>query len=598
MPPNPTFRRKPIDLFSNRRLQIWYAVLILVLVIFIGRLFYLQIIKQDYYRQAAQSAQLKEYEIPAERGEIKAYENGVTVPIVLNQKLYTLFADPTFIKNADDVASKLSAITGADAAVYAKVMQTPDTRYVILTKRLNEEQKTRITDLKIPGIGTQAQEYRVYAQGSLAAQLLGFVNDEGQGKYGIEQALNSTLSGKPGRLKAVTDASGVPLAASDDNIEIAPKNGLDAVLTIDVGMQKQLENLLKMGLDRAMSRSGSVLIMEANTGAIKAMANWPTYDPAQFFRVKDQALFNNAAVSSPLEIGSIMKSLTLAAALDQKVVTPNTTYNDPGRWKLDNHTITNIEEVGGAGTRSVGDIITRSINTGATWMLMQMGGETGSVNKKARERWHDYMTNRYMLGKPTGIEQGFEAAGSIPDPNNGFALQLTYANTSFGQAMTATPLQMAASLASVINGGTYYQPHLIDKTIDPVGGETAKKPKSLRTGVVSSNVSGQVRRLLANAIKQKVATGTTSLRFPAGYEVGGKTGTAQIANPSGGYYTDRYNGTYLGYVGGDKPEYIIAVRVNEPKIGGYAGSQAAQPLFADIVNMLINNFNVAPKSSG
>ena len=291
-----------------------------------------------------------------------------------------------------------------------------------------------------------------------------------------------------------------------------------------------------------------------------------------------------------------MKSLTVSAALDLGAVKPSTQYYDPGHWRLDDKEITNIEEVGGAGTWSVGDIITRSINTGAVWMLMQMGGETGKVNEKARERWHSYMTDHFRLGKATGIEQGFEATGQVPDPNNGYALQLTYANTSFGQAMTVTPLQMAAALASVINGGNYYQPRLIDQTSLPGGQTDVKKPLVVRSDVVSQQVSSEVRKLLSNAVKQKVANGTSYLRFPSGYEVGGKTGTAQIANPSGGYYQDRYNGTYIGYVGGDKPEYVIVVRVNEPHIGGYAGSQAAQPLFADIAHMLVNNFNVTPRA--
>lgn len=597
MPPNLRLSRNPVDLFANRRLKIWYAVLIFILAVFIGRLFYLQIVKHDYYKSAAQAAQLKEYEIPAERGVIKAYENGAAVPLVLNQKLYTLFADPAFIKDAEGVAAKLAAITKGDAVAYANAIRTPDTRYVILAKRLSEAQRQQVSALKQPGVGTQAQEYRVYAQGSLASQALGFVNNDGEGKYGIEQALNNTLAGKPGRLKAVTDAAGVPLAASKDNVEIAPKNGSDVVLTIDIGMQKQLETILKAGLERAKSASGSALIIDPNTGAVKAMANWPTYDPAEFFKVSDQNLFNNSNVSSPLEVGSIMKTLTAAAALDLGAIKLDTSYYDPGKWRLNDHDITNIEEVGGPGTRSVGDIITRSINTGAAWMLMQMGGETGSVNKKARERWHDYMVNHFDLGKVTGIEQGYEASGEVPDPNRGFALELTYANTSFGQAITATPLQMAAALSSVVNGGSYYQPRLIDAIVQNNAQLHTKKAKALRTGVVSAKVSAEIRQLLSNAVLQKVANGTRYLNFPKGYEIGGKTGSAQIANPAGGYYTDRFNGTYMGYVGGDKPEYVIVVRVNEPKIGGYAGSQAAQPLFADIAHMLVNNFNVTPKSS-
>lgn len=596
MLPNLSLRRDSNGLFANRRLTIWYAVLIAVLAIFIARLFYLQIIRHDYYQTAAQAAHLKEYAVPAQRGLIRAYEGGSTVPLVLNQTLYTLFADPTFIINADELAPKLAAITAGDAAVYAKAMKTANTRYVVLEKRLNEAQNEQISELKAPGVGTQPEDYRVYAQGSLAAQVLGFVNNDNEGKYGLEEALDSTLAGKSGRLKAVTDAAGVPLAASKDNVEVVPENGSDVIITIDISMQKQLENILKAGLDRARSSSGSALVMDPRNGAIKAMANWPTYDPAQFFKITDQNLFNNASAGSPLEVGSIMKPLTTAAALDLGVIKPDTTYKDPGQWRLDERTITNIEEVGGPGTRSIGDVITQSINTGAAWILMQMGGQTGDVNKQARERWHNYMTKHYQFGKATGIEQGYEASGSVPDPNRGFALQLTYANTSFGQAMTATPLQMAAAMASIVNGGSYFQPHLVDKVIKSDGATTIKKPKIVNGDVVSAKVSGEIRQLLSNAVRQKFANGTRYLNFPAAYEVGGKTGTAQIANPRGGYYTDRFNGTYLGFVGGDKPEYVIAVLVNEPRIGGYAGSQAAQPLFADIAHMLINNFNVTPKS--
>jgi cell division protein FtsI/penicillin-binding protein 2 len=326
------------------------------------------------------------------------------------------------------------------------------------------------------------------------------------------------------------------------------------------------------------------------------MANWPTYDPSQFFKVKDASVFNNASVSSPLEVGSTMKPLTAAAALDQGVISADSTYNDPSRWSLDGHDVTNIEEDGGPGTHNIAQILDLSINTGATWMLMQMGGQTGVVNQQARDRWHDYMVNHYNFGKTTGIEQGYEAAGQVPDPDKGFGLQLTYANTSFGQAMTATPLQMAAALAAVVNGGKYFQPHLVDKLIKSDGQTEVKQPKSLNDKVVSPKVGRELRKLMDYVVERHYLNGFTYLNFPDNYEVGGKTGTAEIANPAGGYYTDKYNGTYIGFVGGDKPQYVIAVRVNEPKIFGYAGSQAAQPIFADIAHMLINNFNVTPKT--
>jgi cell division protein FtsI/penicillin-binding protein 2 len=524
---------------------------------------------------------------------IAAHEGDQTVPLVLNQKLYTLYADPTLVKNVSDDAVKLVSITHGDAAAYAKAMRTPKTRYAVLTKRLSPQQQKQITDLKLPGIGTQGLDYRVYPQGSLAAQLLGFVNSDGRGVYGIEQALDKIMAGTAGKLKAITDASGVPLVASRDNIQIDPKPGHDIVLTIDVAMQKQLEFLLKAGLDKARSTSGSALIMDPNTGAIKAMANWPTYDPATYYKIADNNVFNNSAVSSPLEVGSTMKALTASAALDQGVIKPDSTYNDPGKWHLDGHDITNIEEVS-SGNHSVADILNQSINTGATWMLMQMGG--GQINRQARDRWHDYMVNHFHFGSATGVEQGYEATGYVPDPDKGYALDLTYANTAFGQAMTATPLQMAAALSSAINGGTYYQPHLVDKIDNSSGQSTVKPPKVIKDHVVSTNVSQEIQSLLEYVVQQHYLEGFSYLNFGDNYSVGGKTGTAQIASPSGGYLTNKYNGTYIGFVGGDKPQYVIVVRVNTPGIGGYAGSQAAQPIFGSLAHMLINDFSVIPKS--
>jgi stage V sporulation protein D (sporulation-specific penicillin-binding protein) len=583
---------------ANHRITFWYGALLLVVVIFITRLFYLQIIRHDYYQKLAFADQLKEYKITAPRGVIKAHDGTDTVPIVLNETLYTLYADPSFAqKDASTDADKLAAITAGDINSYEKLIKTPNSRYVILQKRITREQKDKITALKLPGIGLQEQNYRNYPQGTLAAQLLGFVNNDAKGTYGIEQALNKELSGSDGELKAITDAAGVPLAASRDNIQVDPKVGDDVVLTIDLAMQKQLENLLKKGLDRAKSKSGSALIMDPNTGAIVAMANWPTYDPGQYFKESDASVFNNSAVSSPLEVGSIMKTLTAAAALDQGVIKPDTSYYDPSHWNLDGHEITNIEEDGGAGTHNIGSILNLSINTGATWMLMQMDGKTGEVTKKARDKWHDYMVNHYQLGKKTGIEQGYEAEGYIPDPDKGYALQLTYANTSFGQAMTATPLQMGAAISSVINGGIYYQPRLVDYTLNSSGQKLVKKPVVVNNHVVSSEVSNQMIGLMEYVVDGHKAA-FPYLNFPGNYIVGGKTGTAQIANPSGGYYGDKYNGTYMGFVGGNKPQYVIVVRVNTPGVGGYAGSQAAQPLFSDLAHMLINNFNVAPKSGG
>lgn len=575
-----------------QRLRIWYSVFLVVAALLVVRSFYLQVIKHDYYRQAALSSQLKEYEIPAERGVIVARDGEGTVPLVLNQTLYTLFADPKYIKDPKGTAELLAQTIGGDRAAYGKAMLA-NSRYAVLAKKLSREQRDQVDRLEIKGIGTREAQYRIYPQGNLGANLLGFVNDEGQGKYGLEQALNDQLKGKPGELKAITDARGVPLVANKDNVVVQPQAGKRTVITVDVAMQKQLQDILKAGLDKALSKSGDVTILDPNSGAVLAMASWPTYNPAEFYKVDNPADFVNSSVSNALEVGSSMKPLTAAAALDLGAVNRNTTYYDPSKYKIDDYTITNIEEDGGAGTRSVADILQLSLNTGATWLLMQMGG--GQVNQKARVAWHDYMVNHYQFGKETGIEQGYESSGTIPDPTDGYGLNIQYANTSFGQGMTATPLQMGAAMASVVNGGTYYQPHLVEGYQDTSGQLTKQEPKVVKKDVVKPEVGKTIKELMEYTFdKNHVTYGMPNI--PAGYRIGGKTGTAQIAKPGGGYYDDRFNGTFVGFVGGDKPQYVVAVRVNEPKIGGYAGSKAAAPIFSAAALMLINNFNVVPKS--
>lgn len=575
------------------RVRFWYVGLLVVTGLFMVRLFYLQVIRHDYYQKAALRGQLKQYEIPAARGEIMVHNGDKTAPLVLNEKRYVLYADPTFVKDASAAAAAIQKAIGGNQNDYEKLMKDSDSRYVVLAKKLTRQQNEQLLALKLKGVGTQEQVTRTYPQGQLAAQLLGFVNDEGTGQYGLEQALNSQLQGTPGQLKAITDAQGIPLAANRDNVVIDPTPGKKLLLTLDAGLQQQVEDVLKQQIDQTKSASGSVLVMDVRSGGVKAMASFPTYNPAEFYKVADPTLFTNPVTSDAFEVGSIMKTLTAAAALDKGVVSPGTTYYDPASLKVDDATVRNIEEDGGAGTKSVADILQLSLNTGATWLLMQMGG--GAINEQARTAWHDYLTNHYQFGKPTGIEQSDENPGLVPGPNEGYGLNIRFANMAFGQGQTQTILQMGAAISAVVNGGTYYQPHLVEGYVREDDSVEIKQPTVIKGDVVSSAVSHQMQDLMEYTIqKNKLTYGIQSLN-PA-YSYGGKTGTAQIANPNGGYYDDRYNGTFLGYVGGDEPQYVIVVRMREPKnITGYAGAKAAAPVYFNVADILTNNFGVKPK---
>ncbi|MEO8862713.1 MAG: penicillin-binding protein 2 [Candidatus Saccharimonadales bacterium] len=576
---------------SILRVKILYAGLLLVIAIFIMRLFYLQVLRHDYYQKAALRGQLKQYEITPERGTILAHNNGSTTAIVLNQTFYTLYADPLFIKDSKTTAAAVQKVIGGDQNDYQAKMQAKS-RYEILAKKLSGEQRDTITKLKLKGIGMQETPYRTYPQGQMAAQLLGFVNDAGNGQYGIEQALNDQLKGKPGELKAITDARGVPLAANKDNIVKAPVHGKQILLTIDLGMQQQLEQIVKAQTEDTKATVGSAAIIDISDGSIKAMANYPTYDPAEFYKVTNQSVFTNAVVSDAYEVGSIMKVLTAAAALDNRSVTKNQTYYDPSHFTVDDAVVKNIEEDGGPGVKSIADVLQLSLNTGATWLLMQMGG--GQINQTARETWYNYLTNHYQFGKKTGIEQSYESAGVVPRPDEGYGLNIRYANMAFGQGQTETLLQMGAAMSAVLNGGTYYRPHIVDAYVGDNGNVSKQAPEVVKKDVVRPDVSEDMKEYMEYTIQKNYRFyGQTGVRPEYGF--GGKTGTAQIANPNGGYYDDRFSGTFLGFVGGDKPQYVIVVGYQEPHVPGYAGSTAAAPTYFKLANMLIDNFGVQPK---
>ncbi len=585
----PRSPRRSVETYDDiNRSRIILGFLLLICSIFIIRAFYLQIIRHDHYSKVALNYQLKEYQIPAERGVIRARNVSSTPPLVLNETKYTLFADPIYIKDASSDAKAISQIIGKDASEIEQLLKTPKTRYVVLSKKLSRDQHEAISKLDIKGVGTREETYRTYPQGELASQVLGFVNDDGKGQYGVEEFMNDTLSGKAGELKAITDAKGVPLVSNPDNVIKEPEAGRAVTLSIDMGVQKRVEEILKSGLDRAKSQKGSLMVMDPNTGKVVAMASWPTYNPDNISGVNDISALNNNNTSGAIEVGSIMKVLTTSTALDQGVVSANTAFYDAGFVEVGDSKITDTHN--SEGTQTVESLLVESLNTGAVWLLRQIG--KGGINERARFTWYNYMTEKFKLGSVTGIEQAGEASGLIPKPEDkGQGIDVIYANTSFGQGMMATPVQMGAAFSSVLNGGKYYKPSIIDSIRDEKGNDIKHDPVVVSEKIVGNSVTQDIINLT-----QKVATKNIPGIAREGYMIGGKTGTAEIAKPEGGYYKDRFNGTYMGFVGGDRPEYVIVVSAIEPKIPGYAGSQAAAPIFRDTVNMLLDNVGVNPKS--
>lgn len=574
-----------LSFHKSSRSLILGGLLVLVMAIFVGRLFYLQIIMHDEYVSQAMAEQMKPLTIPAKRGLVYAMDSGKPVQLVMNQTVYTLFADPATVTDPNKVLETVRRVAGGNLRTgIDELLKKKDTRYQVLGTKLTREQAEMIKKEELKGIGFHAVSQRVYPEGGLAAQTLGFVNAEGKGQYGIEEALDDRLIGHDGLLKSVTDISGVPLTIGNQNIRKPAKNGEDVVLSIDRNVQAYTEKALAEGLKTTGAKRGSVIVMDPQTGKVMAMANLPSYRPAEFFKVTDAAAFNNAAVTVPYEAGSVIKTLTVAAGLDKGVIRPDSTYVNTDKIKVGDREIGNATK-GQTGTITMQKALDYSLNTGMVTIAQRLGD--GNINQSARSTMYEYFHDRFGLGQPTGIELLGEGTGSVTKPDvPGAAVQ--YATMSFGQGMNVTMTQVIAAFCSTINGGTYYRPSVVAGTLQSDGTLKKDAPAVVRTGVVSPQTSATVRDMVHEARNKFHGS-----KDRQGYTVGGKTGTSQTLI-NGRYVDEQTIGSYLGFGGDDKPRYVIMVQVSGDGMN-LEGGKHAMPIFTDISNWMIDYLKLQPK---
>lgn len=576
-----------LELQKGSRSRILAGLLIGLMLIFVVRLFYLQIIRHGYYVEVASREQIKRLSIPAKRGLIYALDGGKPVPLVMNQTIYTVFADPQTTKDDEKIVSVIRRVAGGNAKSNLKeLLSKKDSRYQILASRVTRVQADKIKSENLRGVGFQEETQRVYPEKSLAAQVLGFVDYSGIGRYGIEGKLDERLRGKDGLLQSVTDVSNVPLTIGDKNINKPAVNGDNMVLTIDRGIQSYTEQALAKGLERTGATHGSVIVINPQNGQIMAMANLPTYNPEEFNKVQDVSLFNNAVVSAPYEPGSDVKTLTLATGIDKGVVAPDSTYNNIDYIQVDDRVISNAAK-GHTGVISLQTALSWSLNT-AFVTIAQRLGDGEHITREARDTMYDYFYNRFKLGQLTGVEVDGEAAGTVISPKETEGNAVRYSNMSFGQGLDVTMVQVAAAFCSIANGGKYYTPTVVAGVIDKDGKYEPNKIAS-PTMPISESTSNKVREM--THISRSSFFG---INDKPGYYIGGKTGTSQVVK-DGVYSEDETIGTYLGYGGSnEESRYVIMVQVSgEHKSLG--GSGDAMPIFTDISNWMLDYLKIQPK---
>lgn len=548
-----------------------------ILVALTARIFSLAIISHRDFVLAAQRQHQLVQVLPQRRGTIFAEDRlGRLQPLAIQKTFFTLVAIPKNISDAGRTSEELSPILNQDRQVLLAKLQKKDDPYEVIGRKIDEETAARVRGLGTVGLQLEEDERRVYPQGPLAASLIGFVNfsEEGEeGAYGIERQFQGYLKGERGFFEGEKDASGYWVALGR-RILNPPLDGDSVVLSIDANIQHRVDEELAALLKKWEGESGAALVLEPKTGRIIALASWPSFDPNNYSREKDFSVFRMPVVDSQFELGSVFKPVTMAAGINEGVVTATTTYEDPGSVRVNGFTISNFDGRS-HGAQTMTQVLEQSLNTGAMFVGQKLG----------KERFLQAI-QRFGFGVKTGIDFPGEVTGDVS--NLGEKRDVDYATAAFGQGIAVTPLQMASAIAAIANHGLLMRPYVVDKIITASGGTIEFKPKEVRQ-VVSLKTAETVSKMLVSVVRN----GYDNRAGVKGYFVAGKTGTANIPRKDGRGYSDDVIHTFVGYAPAFDPKFLILIQMNRPKGNRFAANTLAGP-FHNLAEFMLNYYEVPP----
>jgi cell division protein FtsI/penicillin-binding protein 2 len=552
---------------SPTRLRVLFALFATATLLLSLRVGYWQTIGRAALLEGATNQLQSDLVVEAQRGVIRDRSGRVLATTV---DLRSLYAIPKRIPDHAEAAAKLAPILATPAATIRSALGG-GAEWLYLKRRLPEPAARAVEALAIPGLGFEPEPKRMYPNDALAAQVLGFVNDESVGQYGIEGAYDKLLRGVPGRLTVERDPKDRELAVGL-RTAVPPRNGADLVLTIDLEMQTAAESALRRAVEKDKVPSGSITLVDPRDGAILALASWPTFDPARVAVANPEAL-RNRAVSWAFEPGSTMKAMTIAAGIDKNVVTPTTTYEDRGCTVIGGRRLCNAQGKS-YGTTTVTQILERSANAGAVFVASKLG----------QDPLYQYL-RAFGFGTPTGIDLSAEAAGSVRPLAEWYPVDV--GTVAYGQGIAVTPLQLAMAYAAIANGGTLYKPYVVAATRD-ADGEHRTAPVAVRSPI-SPETADTLRAMLVSTVDRGISGGAKV----AGYSVAGKTGTAQIPSEDGRYVDDAYISSFAGFAPANDPRFVAVIVLERPQ-SKLLGTVTAMSAFHDLAVDVLRSARVQP----
>jgi cell division protein FtsI/penicillin-binding protein 2 len=557
------------------RLLLLGAIFCALSVFVVGRLAQLQILSHGHYAAEAENEHQGTDTVLPPRGAILDRDG---YPLALTLDTYDIYISRQVWQDKQVAANgtqALASVLGKTPEDIQSALGSDTEGDALIAAGVSYDVGKKIIDMGLPGVKATAGIQRFHPEGDLASALLGFVGKDETGLSGLEADLQDELGGQPGTVYYERDSMGNPIPFGYTQITKS-EPASDVRLTIDRFIQQAAEQSLDEAIQTNDASGGTIIVMDPKTGAIMAMASRPSFKLSQLDLSNDsqEDLYRDRAVTDLYEPGSVMKLVTMSAAVDLGLVTPDTTYDDTGTAYVGGYAIQNWD-FSVNGTTTMTQVLQKSLNTGAVWVSQLLGPDN----------FYQYI-KRFGFGEPTGVGLSGEAAGQVRDSESPDWTPSDLATNSFGQGINVTPLQMITAVAAIANGGMLMKPYIVQQVVGPNGTKTTQ-PQPVRQAI--SEQTASTLTTMMNAVVEGVPGNLARIQ---GYHVAGKTGTAYISVP-GGYAPDRVITSFIGFAPVSDPRMIVLVKIDEPQEAQLGGTVAA-PVFAELAPKILSYLGVPP----